>query len=174
MKSPSRQAGKLSAREVCVLALMAALMFGTKLAMAALPNININAPIIILTTVFFGWKALYTVGIYIMLEGLTFGFGLWWLSYWYLWPIFTAIAVLLRRNDSALIWAVAAAVFGLCFGALCSIPYLLFGGWKVAFSYWIAGIPFDLVHCVANAVQVFIVLPPLYRLARRWKAREVR
>ena len=61
MSSPSRSAGKLSAREICVLALMAALIFGTKVALASLPNINLNSVLIILTVVFFGWKALYTV-----------------------------------------------------------------------------------------------------------------
>jgi len=167
MKSPSRQAGKLSAREVCVLALMAALMFGTKLAMAALPNININAPIIILTTVFFGWKALYTVGIYIMLEGLTFGFGLWWLSYWYLWPTLVLIAMLLRKNGSALIWAVTAAVFGLCFGLLCSIPYLFVGGWELAFSYWISGLPFDFSHCAGNFCLTLVLFKPLHSLMEK-------
>jgi hypothetical protein len=61
MSSPSRSAGKLSVREICVLALMAALIFASKVALASLPNININSVLIILTVVFFGWKALYTV-----------------------------------------------------------------------------------------------------------------
>ena len=45
MRSPSRPAGKFSAREICVLALMAALIFATKFALASIPNINLNAPL---------------------------------------------------------------------------------------------------------------------------------
>ena len=46
-------------RELCFLAIAAALMFATKVALSSLPNVNLNALIIILVTVYFGWKALY-------------------------------------------------------------------------------------------------------------------
>lgn len=161
MNSPSPRAGKLNARELCVLSLMGALIFAAKLALASIPNVSLNALLIILTAVFFGWRALYSVGVYIMLEGLVFGFGMWWWSYWYLWPLLTVLAVLLRRCRSALIWAVFAGIFGMCFGALCSIPYLFIGGWELAFSYWISGIPFDLAHCAGNFVSTLILFKPL-------------
>ena len=167
MKSPSRPAGKLSAREICILALMGALMFATKLALAALPNIHMNAILIILGAVFFGIRAMYSIMVYIMLEGLFFGFGLWWLSYLYVWPIFCLVALFFRKNESALVWAVIAAVFGLCFGALCSIPYFFIGGAEMAFSYWISGIPFDLSHCAGNFVISFALYKPLNSLIRR-------
>ena len=64
MRSPSRPAGKLSAREICILALMGALIFAEKVAFSAIPNVNLNAVLIILTTVFFGWRALCSVLIY--------------------------------------------------------------------------------------------------------------
>ena len=80
MNLPSKRVGKpLSVRELCLLALIGALIFATKAALAAIPNVNLNTTIIILTVVFFGWKALYAVGVYIMLEGLVFGLGIWWL-----------------------------------------------------------------------------------------------
>ena len=59
---------KLSVRELCILSLLAALIFAIKVALASLPNINLNAVLIILTTVYFGWKALYVVGVYVLLE----------------------------------------------------------------------------------------------------------
>ena len=86
MRSPSRPGGKLSAKEICVLALLGAMLFAAKAALASLPNININAVIIILATVFFGWRALYSVAVYIALEGLVFGgngYMLWWFGYLY-------------------------------------------------------------------------------------------
>lgn len=146
-----------------MLSLMGALMFALKLALASLPNIHLNAVLIILTAVFFGWKVLYTVVVYIMLEGLVYGFGLWWWCYWYLWPLLAVLAVLMRKNDSALIWAVLAAAFGLCFGALCSIPYLFIGGPGMALSYWVSGIPFDLMHCAGNFVTTLVLYRPLRR-----------
>ena len=143
---------------------MGAAIFAAKIALAALPNVNINCVLIILTAVFFGWKVMYAVAVYIMLEGLCFGFGLWWLCYWYLWPGLATAAVLLRKNESVLIWAAVAGCFGICFGALCSIPYLFIGGWEMAFSYWLSGIPFDLIHCFGNFIFTLVLYKPLYSL----------
>lgn len=136
-------------------------MEGAKIALASLPNIHINAVLIILAAVFFGWKAMYAVGVYVMLEGIVFGFGIWWISYLYVWPLLCAVCVLMRRNDSALIWAVVAAIHGLLFGALCSLPYFFIGGWQMAFSYWIGGISFDLAHCAGNFVLTLALYRPL-------------
>lgn len=140
---------------------MGALMLGTKLALAALPNIHLNAVIIILAAVFFGWKAMYAIGVYVLLEGVVFGFGIWWISYLYIWPLLCAVCVLMRHCDSALIWAVVAAVHGLLFGALCSLPYFFIGGWSMAFSYWAAGLGFDLAHCAGNLVLTLVLYRPL-------------
>ena len=117
MRSPSPSAGKLSAKEICTLALLGALLFATKAALASLPNVNLNAVIIILSTVFFGWRALYAVGIYILLEGLIFGgngYMLWWFGYLYTWPLLVAVCMAFRRNDSVFVWAVIAAVSSPC------------------------------------------------------------
>ena len=165
MSSPSRSAGKLSAREICVLALMAALIFGTKVALASLPNINLNSVLIILTVVFFGWKALYTFYIYVLLEGLVFGFSIWWVGYLYVWAGRVIAAMLLRKNDSALIWAVVAGVFGLIFGPLMYLEYFAInGGWEMFFAMWVAGIPYDLTHCIGNFVFTLVLYRPLYRV----------
>ena len=165
MSSPSRSAGKLSVREICVLALMAALIFASKVALASLPNININSVLIILTVVFFGWKALYTVYIYVLLEGLVFGFSVWWVGYLYVWAILVIVAMLLRKNDSALIWAVVAGVFGLVFGLLMYLEWFAInGGWEGYFAMWVAGIPYDITHCVSNFVLTLVLYRPLYKV----------
>ena len=169
MRSSSKQAGKpyLTVRETCLLALFGALMFGTQVAMASLPNIHLVSMFIILATILFSWKALYSVAVFVMLEGLVYGFGIWWASYLYIWPILVIIAVPFRANDSALFWAVIAGVHGLCFGALCAIPYLFIGGWSAAVSYWIAGIPFDLMQCAGSFVLTLLLLMPLKRLSEK-------
>ncbi|MBE6949140.1 MAG: hypothetical protein E7456_04775 [Ruminococcaceae bacterium] len=164
MRSHLPPAGKLNVRELCILSLMGGLMLAAQVVMSALPNIHITAIFIILTAVTFGWKALYSVAVFILLEGLIWGFGTWWFSYWYAWPALTAAAVIMRNNDSSLIWAVVAAVHGICFGALCSVPYLFIGGWEMAVSYWISGIPFDLAHCAGNFVLTLILFKPLKKV----------
>lgn len=172
MRSPSRPAGKLSAKEICILALMGALIFAEKVAFSAIPNVNLNAVLIILTTVFFGWRALCSVLIYIMLEGLVYGGNsifLWWFSYLYIWPLLVAVCMLFRKNDSAVIWAVIAAVYGLAFGPLMYLTYFAVNGaWKGFFAMWVAGIPFDLAHCASNFVFTLALYRPLYRVMERF------
>ena len=144
---------------------MGALIFATKFALASIPNINLNSLLIILAVVFFGWKALYSVGIYILLEGLVFGFGIWWFSYPFVWPVLVVAAMILRRNDSAVIWAVVAGVYGLIFGPLMYIPYFFInGGWEMYFAMWVNGIPFDLTHCAGNFVFTLVLYPPLHKV----------
>ena len=165
MSSPTRRRLELTAREICVLALMAALIFGTKVALAGIPNVNLNSVLIILTVVFFGWKALYTVYIYVLLEGLIFGFSVWWVGYLYVWAILVVVAMLLRKNDSALLWAVVAGVYGLVFGLLMYLEWFAInGGWEGYFAMWVAGIPYDLTHCVSNFVLTLVLYRPLYRV----------
>ena len=148
-----------------MLALMAALIFGTKVALAGIPNVNLNSVLIILTVVFFGWKALYTVYIYVLLEGLIFGFSVWWVGYLYVWAILVVVAMLLRKNDSALLWAVVAGVYGLVFGLLMYLEWFAInGGWEGYFAMWVAGIPYDLTHCVSNFVLTLVLYRPLYRV----------
>ena len=144
---------------------MGALIFAAKMALYALPNININAVLIILCAVFFGWKAMFSVGIYIMLEGLVNGFHIWWFGYLYTWPLLVAACMFFRRNDSALIWAVIAAVFGLLFGPLMYLEYFAInGGWEMFFTMWVTGIPYDLAHCGGNFVFTLVLYKPLYRV----------
>lgn len=166
MSSPSRSAG--NTREIALLSLMGALIFATKFALVSLPNINLNSLLIILTVVFFGWKAFYSVGVYIMLEGLIFGFGVWWFSYLFVWPVIVVVAMLFRKNESPVLWAVIAGTYGLCFGPLMYIPYFFInGGWEMYFAMWVNGIPFDLVHCVGNFVLTLVLYRPLHTLLTR-------
>ena len=160
LSSPS--AGKL--RELLILALLAAVMVATQVALAALPNVHLVAVFVILAALLFGWKALYSVYIFVILEGLLYGFSMWFVNYLYVWTVLAVIAIAFHKNRSRWFWAALAGIFGLLFGALCAVPYFFVGGWAAAFAYWVAGIPFDLIHCVSNAALTFVLLIPLYKL----------
>jgi len=154
---------KLSVREISILSLLGALMLALQVAASGLPNIHLTAPIIIIAAVFFSWKSLYAIAVFIMLEGLVWGFGLWWACYWYLWPALAIPAILLRQNRSSLVWAVIAALHGLLFGALYALAYYFVGGWEMVLARWISGIPFDLAHCAGNFVLTLLLFKPLYK-----------
>ena len=161
--------GKLSVRELCILAFFAALIFAAKAALASIPNVNLNALLIILVTLYFGWRALYSVDVYILLEGLIFGFSVWWFSYLYIWPLLVALVMLFRRNRSPLLWAILAGMYGLLFGPLMYIGYFaILGGWRGFAAMWIAGIPYDLIHAASNFLTVLVLFKPLSQVMDRF------
>ncbi len=144
-----------------ILSLGAALMFSLKLAMVAMPNVE---PVTLLTVLFarkYGIRAMAMAFCYVMLEGFFFGFGLWFWSYLYIWPILVLLVVLFRKQGSPFFWAPITGAYGLCFGALMSLPYLLIGGPVAALSYWIAGLWFDVVHAASNFMLTLLLFKPL-------------
>lgn len=161
------KAEHLRLRELLALSLMAALIFGSKVALSFLPNIHLGALLLIAATLRFGPKALYTAFVYVMLEGLVYGFGLWWISYLYIWPLLVLAVLPLRRTRSYFVLSVVGALHGLFFGALCAIPIGFLSGAAAGFSYWIAGIPFDLLHGAANFILCLVLLRPLDRLTQK-------
>lgn len=153
------------ARKIAVLALCSALIFALQVALASIPNGECVTLLFIIFTLYFRKQTLYIIYTFAMLEGITYGFGIWWFMYLYVWTILWAVVMLLgKKRRSALFWAITAAFFGLCYGLLCAPPYLFIGGWKMAFSWWITGIPFDIAHCVFNFFIVLFLFPPLDRL----------
>lgn len=152
-------------RRVVLCAMLAAIMTALQAAMAALPNIEPVSLLILVYALVFGRDVFYIIYTFVLLEGLLYGFQLWWVTYLYIWSLW-ALAVLLigrGKNHGPLLWAVASGAFGLSFGALDAIPYLA-GGPAAAFSRWAAGIPFDLLHCAGNFALALALEGPLYRL----------
>lgn len=157
--------GTVSARRLALLGILTAVLLGGQVALAALPNVEIVSLLVILYALLLGRQAFLVVYAFVLLEGCLYGFGLWWVSYLYVWSILAGIALVLRRMKApALFWAVVSGFFGLGFGALCALPYLVTGGPAAALSYWLAGLGFDLVHCIGNFLVCLLLFRPLHRL----------
>ena len=167
MSTPDARKPIFTVRELVFLALCTALIFSLQIALANLPNVEVVTLLVILYTLHFRKKALLVIYAFVVLEGIFYGFHIWWIMYLYIWTILWLVVTLMRKHSSALVWAVTAGFYGLLFGALCAIPYLFLGGFSVALSWWIAGIPFDLIHCVANFLLVLVLFTPLDRVMTR-------
>ncbi len=154
-------------RELVLLALCTALLFGLQVAMAPLPNIEPVSLLIMLYTRMFRRKTLYIIYGFALLEGLLYGFGIWWIMYLYVWTILWLVVTLLPEDTHPVVMAVVSGVFGLLFGALCAIPYIFLSGWETAVAWWVAGIPFDLLHCGGNFVIALVLYAPLRRVTGR-------
>jgi energy-coupling factor transport system substrate-specific component len=152
---------KLTTRDIAVMGIMIAVLEASVHAMAPLPNVEPVTLLFILYTLFLGKKVVYILAAYLLLEGCFYGFGLWWIMYLYVWPLLTFLTYLFRKQQSVWFFAIFSGVFGLFFGALCSIPYFFIGGISTAFAWWVSGIPFDLIHCVSNFLLCMVLFQPL-------------
>ena len=113
-----------------------------------------------LFAVTFGLKCLYPIYVYVVMEYLVFGFHLWSINYLYVWTVLALIALLLRKQDSPLLWAVVSGGCGLLFGALRAPVYLFTGGPAFAPTWWLSGSPFDLMHGAANFLLALRMFQP--------------
>lgn len=163
---------ELSIREITLFGMLAALTFGAKWVMAPLPNIEPVSLMILVFGAVFGWKALLPTFVYVMAEILFYGLGMWNINYLYVWPLLAAIAVVLRRMEHPLGWAMVSGGFGLLFGVLCAPVDVAMGGVGYAVAKWISGIPFDIAHCIGNFVIALILFQPLRRLTQRLYGRK--
>jgi energy-coupling factor transport system substrate-specific component len=163
--------GKLTLAETALFGLLGGMTFAAKLAMAALPNIEPVSLLVMLFAVTFGRKALYPIYAYVLLEFAMYGVNLWSVNYLYVWLILAVCAHLLRGMESPLGWALLSGVFGLLFGLLCAPVYAFTGGPAFAVSWWISGIPYDLLHCGGNFFMVLALFVPLRKLLGRLYSR---
>lgn len=159
--------GTSFARQAALFGLLAAVLFTAKMAMAHLPNIEPVSLLVMLFAVCFGWHGLYAVYLYVLLECAVWGTGLWSVCYLYVWLLLFLAARLLRRMESPFGWAALSGCFGLLFGALCAPVYWLTGGWAFAVSWWISGLPMDLLHGAGNFAAALVLFKPLRKLMGR-------
>ena len=158
---------KLPLKDLLALSMLAALMFCAKFALQNIPNVHLGAVLLIVATLRFGAKALYMVFVYVMLEGLVFGFSIWWVPYTYVWAILVLAVLPQRKHKSWLMLSVTGALHGYLFGAMCAVVTAVVGGLKAGFSFWISGIPYDLIHGTSNFILCLILVRPLDKLAQK-------
>lgn len=174
-----RRQNKLAIKDIALMGMMVAVIEACKLAMAFLPNIELTSFWIILFTLTFGWRIVFVIPVFILVEGAMYGFGLWWVMYLYAWPLLALAAWLCRRQESMWFWGFLSAMFGFLFGFLCAIPYVaigtadsgLRGGLYAGFTWWVAGIPFDIAHGVGNFVLMAVLYKPVRLAMRRVRVR---
>ena len=115
-------------RRLAVDGLLTALLFVSQVAIGYLPNIELVSLFVITYTLVLGKRVIPILTAFTLLEGILYGFGIWWVSYLYLWPVLAGLTWVLRKFHAP-DWGYAflSCGFGLGFGLLCSIPYLAGG-----------------------------------------------
>lgn len=164
---------RLTIKDITIMALMVATIEVCKFALAHIPNVELTSFWIIMFTLYFGTRIFYIIPVFILIEGAVYGIHLWWIMYLYAWPLLAIVTLLFRKMKGAWEWSMVSGIFGLVFGLLCAIPYIFTSGIYGAFAYWVAGIPFDLIHGIANFVIMLVLYKPLNTVMGKMSREEV-
>lgn len=162
----------MSVRTITRIALLSAILYVSKVALEFLPNIELVSLLVILYSLVFGWETILIVTVFNFFELIQWGFGTWWFSYLYVWPLLCVITMLLKNliKEEFVVWAMVSGGFGLIFGSLFAVLNIFISP-AYAWSYFISGLPWDVVHCIGNFILMLIVGKPLFILLRILKNR---
>ena len=153
----------MNIRDIVLIGLFSAIVTAGKLALSFIPNVEIVTLLFIIYTLSLGLRRSLLISIvFVTTEILLYGFSTWILGYYILWPMLIIItSIISRKFNSEYIYAAIAGVFGLTFGIYFSIIESFFYGWAYGLTYWVRGIPWDIVHGGANYVLTLTLLKPL-------------
>lgn len=174
MKETKRKS-PLTIYDIALIGMMVAVVEVCKLTLLGLPNIELTTFWIIMFTLYFGNRVFYMIPVFILVEGAMFGIQLWWIMYLYMWPSLALITKRFKNADSVWTFSILSGMFGLLFGFFCAIPYVVIGtvdgniinGLYAGFTWWVAGIPWDMVHGVGNFVLMFVLYRPVRNIMNK-------
>ena len=158
---------KLKIKDITAISVCSVLLVIAQVAMRFLPNIEVVSLFILLFTKHFKKKTLYIIYIFVLVEGLIYGFGMWWITYTYVWTILYFICLFVRDVESPFALSIVLAIYGLLFGAFSSIAYFVTLGVGGGISWIISGFMFDLMHCIGNFATTLILYKPLNNIMKR-------
>ncbi len=161
----SHKTNRLSIKEMALFAMLGSLMFSSKIIMEVLPNIHLLGMLTMVYTLVFRKKALLPIYIYVMLNGVYAGFSTWWIPYLYIWTILWAVTMILPQNmpkkAAIIVYPIICGLHGLAFGTLYApVQSLMFGlSFEQTIAWIIAGLPWDVVHCIGNLAAGLLIVP---------------
>ena len=147
-------------RMTVVSAVFGALLVAVQVAIGFLPNIELVTTLLLVFGSVMGGYTFISVYIFVLAEGLIYGFQTWWIGYLYVWLIPVFVGILMKNCKNPIFHAAFSALFGLLFGLITAPPILLIER-NAAIPYIIANIPYDVLHCVGNAILTAILYLPL-------------
>ena len=128
---------KIKIKELVLFSIFASIMFLGQYFFQFIPNVEVVSLFIIVLSIVYERKVLYSITLFIMLMGITYGFGLWILGYIIIWPLLSLITVLLKEYliGNYLRLSLYSGGFGFLFGFFYASIYFFIGDFNLAFVY---------------------------------------
>lgn len=175
MVKPSARTIKFSALQVAYVAVCAATVTAGKMALSAIPNVEVVSLLLAAYGYTFGWMGVMSSFVFCAVEMLIWGINSWVILYFIYWPALTVLFAILSKLKikNRLILTLAACVMTVFFGVLSSlIDTGLFTGFYSDFFARFAiiyarGAAFYITQIACNAILFPILFSPLVKLLSR-------
>ena len=154
----------ITTKDIVLMSMMVTIIEIAKFSLSFIAGVEVVSLLFIIYTLFFQKKMAYVLPMFYLIEGVLYGFGIWWFMYIYIWAILVFITYLFRKNKSIWVWSIISGIFGLIFGLLCCPIYFITGGPHMAITWWIAGIPTDIIHGISNFIVCMVLFKPLNKV----------
>lgn len=163
----SKEKPSIKSKDIALIGIMLAIVEVVKISLSSIPGVELVSLLFMMYTLFFKEKMVYVLTAFCLIEGVLYGFGIWWFAYLYVWAFLVIIVYLFRKRQSVWFWSILLGLYGLFFGTLYVPIYIVTSGWETAVSWWIAGRTTDIIHGVANFVLCLVLFKPLARVIKR-------
>lgn len=156
---------KLKTKDIAIFAVMAALMFATKKVMEVIPNVHLVGMFIVALTAIYRTRALIPIYVYVLLDGIFGGFSTWWVPYLYVWAILWGMTMLIPKSlptaVKSVLYVIVCGLHGFLFGLFYAPAQAFMFGLDLngTLAWWVAGLPFDLIHGLSNILAGLLIIP---------------
>ena len=93
---------RISVYDIVIIGMMTAALESAKMALSFVPNVELVTLLIILFTLVIGKRVYYAIAAFVLVEGILYGFGIWWIMYVYMWPMLAFVTWILRKQKDRL------------------------------------------------------------------------
>lgn len=162
----------MNIRDIVLIGILSASITAGKLVLSFIPNVEVVTLLFIIYTIVFGIKKSLLISlVFSTTEIFIYGFSTWLLGYYIIWPILIMIVGLMnKRIKSEYGYATIGAIFGYAFGLFFAIIESIFYGGAYGLTYWIRGLPFDIIHGTANFIIILLLYKPMINILMRLKS----
>ncbi len=157
-------------RLIAVFSMLGSIMFISDILMEFMPNVHLVGVLTVVYTIVYRYKALIPIYIYVFLNGLFSGFGIWWLGYLYIWLILWGMTMLVPRRfpklPKAVLYVALCTLHGLLFGVLYAPIQMVYNSDLNYIAAWIAMgfVTADIYHGTGNLIFGVSLIVPLSEL----------
>lgn len=143
----------------------AAILVVSKEFLAFLPNVELVSFLLIVYALNFRLQGVVSIAVLFSgIQTLLYGVGMWTPMYFIVWSLLGVAVYYLRNfltNENRC--AIFSGGFGFVFGFLFSIPYFMVS-LRTGWIYFLKGIPFDLIHGIANYIIMLVLFNKVNQL----------